>query len=189
MNSLLNLPLNLQYKIKEKLSQNNNKSAFNIALGNQVKQPRNERARSYPASVLTRNGRIPKRQGGAISPPYYRQQPILEGKLTQYMKTHLTKLSEGKTTMKSDIYRLAPEIYYNLSVWNDKTHGWNYEEMNRQAKQYIAEENARVKKRIRQAAKMRAIRKMKKKKRMNDIDHRALLSSVLKNKPIARFIR
>lgn len=129
---------------------------------------------------------------GPVSPPYFHSDlPLLEGKLTQrmktHLKTHLKKLSEGKTTMKRDTYRLAPENYYNLRVWNDKTHGWNYEEMNRQAKQYIAEENARVKKRIRQAAKMNGIRKMKKK--INDKDHRALLSSVLKNKPISRFIR
>ena len=188
------LPLNLQYKIKEKLSKNNNKSAFNIALGKQVKQPRNNRERSYPGPYLTRNGRIPTTMSqGPVSPPYFHSDfegPLLKGKQTKRMKTHLKKLRNEKTTMKRDTFRLTPESYYNLNrVWNDNTGGWNYEEMNRRVKQYIAEENARVTKRRRQAAKMSAIRKMKKKKRINDIDHRALLYSVLKNKPISRFIR
>lgn len=98
------------------------------------------------------------------------------------MKTHLKKLRNGKTTMKRDTYKIGPENHYNIRVWNDTIDDWNYEEMNRLKHLYIAEENARVTKRRRQAARMNAIRKLKKKKRQNDIDHRALLSSLITKK-------
>lgn len=186
------IPSNLQYLIHEKLSKNNNKVALKIALGKQVNQKRNNRERYYPGWRVTRNGRFvnnrvisPTGSNRAISPPYFasqRESPVLKGKLTQRMKTHLKKLRNGKTTMKRDTYRIGPENHYNIRVWNDTIDGWNYKEMNRQRNQYIAEENARVTKRRRQAARMNAIRKLKKKKRQNDIDHRALLSSLITKK-------
>lgn len=120
------------------------------------------------------------------SPPYFasgRDSPMLKGKLTQRMKTHLKKVRNGETTMKRGTKRIGPEQYYNILVWNDTKPGWNYKEMNRLKNQYIAEENARVRKRMLQAASMNAIRKIKKMKRKNDISHKELLlSSLMKKK-------
>ena len=190
------IPSNLQYLIHEKLSKNNNKVALKIALGKQVNQKRNNRERycyaMWPGRTVTRNSRFVNNKVNSLtgstratSPPYFasqRETPVLKGKLTQRMKTHLKKLRNGKTTMKRDTYKIGPENHYNIRVWNDTIDDWNYEEMNRLKHLYIAEENARVTKRRRQAARMNAIRKLKKKKRQNDIDHRALLSSLITKK-------
>ena len=125
------LPSHLQYMIREKLSKNMNKAALQIALGKQPNQPRNKRGKNVPW-YITRNGRVPKGPGKAVSPPYFNEKgPLLKGKLTQRMKTHLKKVRNGNTTMKRDTYRIRPQDHYQIRVWNDTKPGWNYNEMNR----------------------------------------------------------
>jgi len=86
--------------IREKLSKNMNKAALQIALGKQPNQPRNKRGKNVPW-YITRNGRVPKGPGKAVSPPYFNEKgPLLKGKLTQRMKTHFWKHNNEKRYLK-----------------------------------------------------------------------------------------
>ena len=100
------------------------------------------------------------------------------------MKTHLKKVINLQKVEKNTtkIKRLRPEQYYEINVWNNTKDKWNYNEMNRIAKTYVAEENARVSRRTHEGKRMSAIRKIKKKTRKNDIDHKALLMDALRMK-------
>ena len=193
--SIKNLPINIKHSILEKISENNDPAALKVALGNknlkQVLEPgkinfRIKRNRNHRRVSITR----------PMSPPHYeKDRPLLQGSMSGPMRKLLKKIIDGKKVKKKRkkgySYIPRPESLYKIEIYklfNDKTgYTYNYDEMERIARQYVKEENRRFLNRLRAVKKWKAIQKMRKKIRNNDRKHKSLLSSVLGGKKISYY--